>query len=247
MLATEQLWEFAQFLITLLGAFGITIAVAVGAAWAAFKWFGQRWIENKFSRAIEHYRAEQAQELEKLKHRINSAFDRLTRQHDREFEVLPDLWAKLVDARMWASEYVSSFQRTANIDLLTDEALEEFLRDKPFMDWQKREIMEAGDRQKKFDETNNRYRHHDVVKKLAEFDLAFAKNGIFLPPDLEELMRKLSEMIAAAVLEQNFNLQFDRHHKRDSITALEQDGASLHLQIKKLVTQRLFGLENITN
>lgn len=244
MVTTQQIWEVAQPVVTIFGALGITVAVAVAAAWAAFTWFGQRWIENRFSRAADHYRAEQAQELEKLKHRINSAFDRLTRQHDREFEVLPDLWAKLVDARMFALDYVSVHQRTAIIDLLTDEALEEFLQEKPFMEWQKREIIEAGNRQEKFDETNNRYRHHAVVRELAVFNQEFSKKGIFIPPELEELMRKLSKLIETAVSQQNFNRQFDRPHKRDAIDALEKEGEDLHLQIKKLVTERLLGLEN---
>ncbi|PND66781.1 hypothetical protein, partial [Escherichia coli] len=38
------------------------------------------------------------QELEDLRARIQRQFDRVTKLSQREFEVLPDLWMKIVDA-----------------------------------------------------------------------------------------------------------------------------------------------------
>jgi hypothetical protein len=245
MLSLEAVWHTVQPIAAILGTLGLSVSLVVTVSWTAFRWFGQTWIESKFSRAMEEYKSEQAQELERLRHRINSTFDRLTRLHDREFEVLPDLWGKLVEARLWAISYVSSFQSYPDIARLEDDALAEYLAERPFAEWQRREIMNAEDRQEQFIKTHNRYRYSDVNDKIRAFELAFAKNGIFLSADLESMMQKLIDFINAAVIEHNINEEHDvRPRHRDGIRALEKEGKELHQAIKKAVTDRLWESAN---
>jgi len=63
---------------------------ATVTAFAAFKFLASKWIENKFATQLEAHKHEPAKELEELRHRINSAFSRLTKIHEKEFEVLPE-------------------------------------------------------------------------------------------------------------------------------------------------------------
>lgn len=245
MSSIQQFWLHIQPAIALFGAVGLSVSAVVGISWAAFKWLGKAWIENKFSRAMEEYRSEQAHELERLKHRINATFDRLTRLHDREFEVLPDLWGKLVEARLWALSYTSSMQSYPVIKSLDDDALLEYLDGHPFAEWQKREILDAEDRQEEFVKLLKRYRHGEVESKIREFELAFAKMGIFLDAELEEMMRKLNKLISDAVIEQKINEDHDnKPGLREGKRALQTDGEELHLAIKKEVTRRLWESAN---
>ena len=80
-----------------------TAAVTVAAAWAFLKWWGAKWIENRFSKNLEAfkgeqqkllevYKAEQQRELEHLRHRLSS---RISKIHEKEFEVLPKAWLML--------------------------------------------------------------------------------------------------------------------------------------------------------
>src|SRR5207253_1510705 len=46
-------------------------------------------------KGLERFRHEQAKEIEHLRHEINSLFSRVSKIHEREFEVLPAAWQKL--------------------------------------------------------------------------------------------------------------------------------------------------------
>lgn len=74
------------------------LAGAVGIAFTAFRFLGSKWIETKFAARLEAYRHEQTKELEELRHKINAAFSRMTKIHEKEFEALPEAWYKLQDA-----------------------------------------------------------------------------------------------------------------------------------------------------
>jgi hypothetical protein len=74
------------------------LAVGGGAtvlAYGAFVWLGQRWLEQQFAKDLERFRHEQAKEIEHVRHEINSLFSRVSKIHEREFEVLPAAWQKL--------------------------------------------------------------------------------------------------------------------------------------------------------
>jgi DNA-directed RNA polymerase beta subunit len=238
-------WDWVKPVVAFIATFGLTLAAVVAAAWAAFQWFGQKWIENKFAKGLEEYKAGQAQELEKLKHKINSAFDRITRLHVREFEVLPDLWGKLVEAKLWAGAYTSVMQRYARVEYLDDDALREFLDGTGFAEWQKREIMQASNKQDQYTKTSNRYRHADVGGKLREFDLSFSKNGIFLKSELKEMMRKMLDIIHHAVVEHNMNEEHNILPRiRSANEIFENEGETLFLKIENAVSDRLWESAN---
>ncbi|MBX4889677.1 hypothetical protein [Rhizobium bangladeshense] len=242
---TFWVWEWVKPVVAFTATLGVTLAAVVGAAWAAFRWFGQKWIESKFAKSLEEYKAGQARELEKLKHKINSTFDRITRLHDREFDVLPDLWGKLVEAKLWAGAYISVTQSYARVMYLDDDALREFLDGTRFTEWQKREIIEAPNKQDQYIKTYNRYRYADVGGKLREFDLSFSKNGIFLHSELEEMMRKMLDIIHHAVVEHNVNEEENvRPRIRSASSTFENQGEALFLKIKRAVSDRLWESAN---
>src|SRR6266699_2625129 len=74
------------------------IAIGGGAAalaYGLFVWLGKRWLEQHFAKSLERLRHEQAKEIEHVRHEINSLFSRVSKIHDREFEVLPTAWKLL--------------------------------------------------------------------------------------------------------------------------------------------------------
>lgn len=125
-------WARTESALALLGVAGISISAMVAAAYALFKWLGEKWLTQRFAEHLEAYKSEQARELERLRHKINGVFDRTKRLHDREYDVLPDVWAKLVDAKIWADAYLAHFQQYADIGRMSDSDLDEFLAQSPF-------------------------------------------------------------------------------------------------------------------
>ncbi|MBD3349946.1 MAG: hypothetical protein GF364_00490 [Candidatus Lokiarchaeota archaeon] len=84
-------------LIELLKNIGIPIAVTIITAILVFKYLASKWIESKFTKSLEDHKHKLENEREKLKFEINSLFNRVTKIHEKEIEVLPIAWKKLDD------------------------------------------------------------------------------------------------------------------------------------------------------
>jgi hypothetical protein len=84
--------DIVHWLLAAVGGGGGCAAVA----YLAFKFLATKWLENKFAERLEAYKHQQQKELEQLKFQINASFDRLTKLHQHEFQVLPDAWGVLV-------------------------------------------------------------------------------------------------------------------------------------------------------
>ena len=120
-----------------IASLGITGAVAATSAWALFKWFGSRWIEDRFSKELEEFRSKKQVELEtlrtefgreteRLKADLNRFADRATRFHGREYEVLPEAWGLMNRAFGAASNACAAFQQHPDLDRM---------RPAQFSDW----------------------------------------------------------------------------------------------------------------
>lgn len=234
-------WEWAKSLLALASVLGISVTAVVGASYALFKFFGEKWLTQKFAERLEAYKAEQSRELERLRHRISAVFDRTKRLHDREFEVVPDLWGKLVEAHAWAWSYLSLFQSYPDIDRMDQAELDEFLEGKPFSKAQKRDISTSGKRLDTYIEISERYKYADAMDKIREFNIAYRKQGIFLQPEIKKDMKELFEMIHGAVVEHQINQEHKpRPRLRDDSKKLEIDGKALFEKIEKGIVDRLW-------
>jgi hypothetical protein len=130
-----------------LALIGKAAAALVGAggggalvAYGLFKTVGKKWLDQHFAvklKELEHAHNEKLEDLkhahnhetERLRHEINSLFSRVSKVHEKEFEVLPRAWFMLNEAHgvvMLALDltmkYYPDFRR------LSDEHFEEFLR-----------------------------------------------------------------------------------------------------------------------
>ena len=81
--------------IELLKHFGIPVAVTIFVGILFFKLLASKWLENKFDKRLEDHKHKLENEREELKFKINSLLNRVTKIHEKEFEVLPIAWEKL--------------------------------------------------------------------------------------------------------------------------------------------------------
>jgi hypothetical protein len=93
-----ELYRAIEPYLAALGLTALSGAVVFGALFAALKWFGEHWINSKFSERMEAFKYAQQRELEQLKFQINASMDRAVKLHQREFETLPEAWSTLVTA-----------------------------------------------------------------------------------------------------------------------------------------------------
>jgi hypothetical protein len=230
-------WEWGKAILATLMLTGLAVSAIVGAAYAFFKFLGEKWISQKFAERLEAYKAEQTRELERLRHKINGVFDRTK----KEFEVLPDIWAKLVDAREWAGSYMAAFKQYADIGRMNDADLDEFLATTRFSEGQKREIKNASNKQTAYVKTLERHRHADTMDKLREANVSLSKHGIFVLPKVREDMKKMIEFIHSAIIEHQINDDHDvRPRMREGADKLKAEGEPLFKKIEHAVIDRLW-------
>ena len=82
----------------LIAVFARFFAVAGGGAVVAygiFQWLGKAWLAQHFNKQLEQFKADQQKELERVRHEINALFSRISKIHEKEFEVLPKAWQLL--------------------------------------------------------------------------------------------------------------------------------------------------------
>jgi hypothetical protein len=81
----------------------VVIVVAGGGAAALilgpFRYLADKWLTSKFNQRLEQFKHAQQVEMENLRFKIDSLFDRTTKLHQREFEVVPAAWALLVECK----------------------------------------------------------------------------------------------------------------------------------------------------
>lgn len=95
--------EFLKFLGQLAAAIAVLLPLLI--------WLIKKWIESEFSKNFEDYKHQINKDLEDYRHKINSLFSRVTKIHEKEFEVLPEAWRLLQIARGLMGEITEAIQR----------------------------------------------------------------------------------------------------------------------------------------
>ena len=183
----------------LVGIIGSSVAIAL----ALFQFIGKRWLEHQFAKRLEAYKHAQAQELEQLRLKINSLFNRVTKIHEKEFEVLPLAWEKLQIALGSVSAVTSPSPAKSDhgLDRMSDPRLQEWLRKSGLEEYEKKELLHSPDRNKYYREARF---WHDVNKAASEandFHNYVIINKIFLSVDLHKLFTDVDRTLQEALIE----------------------------------------------
>ncbi len=224
---------------TIFGIYAVGVVISIIAAYQLFKWLGSKWIEAKFSERLESYKADQARELERLKHNINSVFDRARRLHDKEFAILPDLWAKTVDSYYATQAYVHGMNFYPDVSRTPDDVLEEIMDKREFSASEKKQVLESSERLTTFIAVSDHHQNIDTQRKLRAFAQTLKKDGIFIDDDIKVNSNTLLDVMQDVITAHNF----EKQHKRASTKAEEIDerfsveGKALFEKLEKDITQ----------
>lgn len=92
-----------------------------------FRLLGEKWLNNRFSRNLEDLRHKQAGEIERFRFQISTLLDRASKVHQREYEVLPELWDALIEADSYVQAAVGSFKSYPDVTFASADVLDEIL------------------------------------------------------------------------------------------------------------------------
>lgn len=209
-------------------------------AYMLFQWLGKTWIENKFSERLDLLRHQHALEIQRLRVEIDAMLSGVLKLQEREFIVLPEAWSKLDEAHVMVVQLVSPAQQYADIDRMTPDRLDELLSNSGFSNSDKTEILTAHEKGKCYREILFWNRLSKVTRSFGELQSYVARNGIFLPPDLEEKFRKISDMLWSAVVSKEVGHEAqDFAMQREGWEKLREEAEPLYLDIKNYIHQRL--------
>lgn len=236
-----QVWGQIQPILASIGAVILGGGIVVTAAFALFRLFSDKWLSAKFDERLETFKHMHQRELEELRLKINTLFDRTTKLHQREFEVVPEAWSKLIDAhnQVWAT--IVSFKQYPDLDRMNSVQLEEFFTDGFLSETQKEEIRNSSQKLKLYIRMNVWHEIWKSKKALRKFHVYLLKNGIFIAPEVRAKFKTLGDYIWAALVEYEINEQWPENpRERTAFKNLEGDGKKLMEQLESDVQGRLW-------
>ncbi len=212
----------------------------VAIAYGLFQFLGRKWIENKFSKQLEEYKNEQRKELEDFRFKINTLFNRVTKIHEKEFEVLPESWSKLHDAKSIISNLVSPLQSYPDFNKMTEEEIRSSLKNTLLEEFQVEKLIQHEDKTKYYQEKIFWLRLHDAKKKFSEFHVYITKNRIFLSDDLKGLFIDADNLLWETMTEKEIGESYKDYQMMHSAYKKLRDNIDEIIEkIEKQVQERL--------
>ena len=142
-------------------------------AFLLFSLLGKNLIESWFSKNLKSY-----------EYQINSLFNRVTKIHEKEFEVLPQAWGKLQDALSQVGQIASPLQSYPDFKWMSETEFQEFLETTKLRKHEKEELVAAPDRNKFYQEKIFWHELHDARSRINNLHNFLIYNKIFLSKDL---------------------------------------------------------------
>ena len=211
---------------------------------ARYKLVGERWISSRFNEKLEAFKHTQQQELEHLKFQINASMDRATKLHQREFETLPNSWAKFTKAYHSVLAFVSPVQSYTDVNRMNQHELNEHLAHTAFSQSDKDLVRAECDPKRRehiYRDLMYRYRCSEVQSICVEHNVDLDANGIFMLPEMESKFKNLSMLVWDALSEHKMNYQHELiPRERNKYEALDKQGPGLINELKDAVRERLW-------
>jgi hypothetical protein len=195
----RPLWDAIGTLL-LAGGGGAFIALAVTRI------FGERWLNHRFATKMAEFTHAQDRQIEQLKFRISALIDRRTKLHQREFEVLPAVWAKIVKAHQEAARVLSVFKSYLDISEMDDEDLRAHLTSMEFSDRQIIGVMSSKRRQDEYVGIIEHRRMVSANNLLYDSNELYLTSAIFMQENLSDKFKSLLDLIRRALQEHKYEV-----------------------------------------
>ena len=157
--------DIQRFVIEVITVGGGAAAIAYGI----FVWLGKKWLEGKFAERLEAFKHEHTLQLEQYKYEINSLFNRVSKIHEREFEVLPTAWSKLQEAVGQVAQFTNPLQQYPDLDNMSETQVEEVLAKTGMTESQKEGIRHSDNRNQAYIKTIFWYDLNEAKKSVRVF------------------------------------------------------------------------------
>jgi hypothetical protein len=190
---------------------GPSVLAALASTAGLWKLLGQKWIEQRLGiglekfkagqqKELEGFRSEQQKEMERLRHFLSS---RISKIHEKEFEVLPKAWLMLNDLHGSVALALDlTFKTYPDFRRLPDSQFEEFLTIEPacrLSDYQKEALRKASNRQEYFTDAMAGVYLDDANEKQRIFHNYLIEHRIFMTDELRKKFGAADQSLLTAL------------------------------------------------
>jgi hypothetical protein len=225
-------------------SFGQLIAAGGGGAVVAYGLFrslGKGWLDQHFKKRLEQLKHDQQKEIEQVRYQINSQFSRISKIHEKEFQILPESWALLRQAHGAVFQVSSVIRRDPDLDRMSDPQFHEFLESSRLPGFQKAELYEL-----RPPDRNQRYLDAIFWVELSEARQAHTKlnnylvlNSIFMTEDLRQKFKTINDALTKVLIEMEFVRDSPNAELRTSISETMARVGKMFDTIESAVQERL--------
>jgi len=173
-----------DFFIQIVAAAGGSTLIVLGV----LKVFGNKFLDNLFKKSIE-----------KFKFKINLEFDRISKINQKEFEVLPILWQKLIDHKKNLEWHTSEFFIDINLNALSPNELKDFVDRLRFEPVIKNSIIDAPDKNQVYRSILLHNGRFILQKSYLDYLYYFQNNKIFLTDEIKSIGEEIAEFLKSTL------------------------------------------------
>ena len=202
----------------LLAVGGMGAAVAYGL----FQWFGKTWLDQQFKKQLENLKHEQQKEIEQVRYQINSQFSRISKIHEKEFEVLPKAWTLLQEAQGSVFQVAAAIRRTPDFDHMSESQLRAFATASRLADHQKAELLNAQSKADYYRDAIFWLELADARKAQHELNNYLVVNSIFMTQDLRQQFREMNQGLGEVLI----NIEIGRSSRSPELQKAGSDTLS---------------------
>lgn len=214
----------------LIGQVLLSILGGSASAFALLKF----WINHQF-----------AKKLEQTKSEISLHAERRMKLHDKEYQVFPEIWSCLIDAKESLQAGLIEFRPMPDLSRMADDDFKKWLERTELEDDEKHEMLEADDRMAMF----NRILDYRNLRKAEEaffkFQTYLQKNRIFLSPEIKEKFNKIKELLRKASAARTADICLEGQASRadfltKALDIFNDEVEPLMVEIENIIQGKLF-------
>ena len=215
-----------QDILAFLGQTAVTILITSGV----LVYFGKTWIENQFNRSLKDY-----------EYQINRLLSRVSKIHEKEFEILPELWQLMHEALGHANALTVPYQEYPDLNRMSELQLTEFLETTTFSQSDKQDITSTQDKNSLYQERIYWYRLRDAKNRVGDFHNFLIQNSIFLSTDIKEKFQEIDKILSESLTIHEHSIRYNQHsvERQDKAFTKVIDARAITKEIEELVQKRL--------
>lgn len=202
---------------------------AAAVSFALFKFLAQKWVESQFQRSLERH-----------KYDLNQLYNRITKIHEKEFEVLPIAWRKLLDAYSKIIAVTFPIQSYPDLNRMSADQYVFFLSKTKLNELQKKELSESPDKNRYYQDAWRQCQLTETREIISDFHSYLIYNKIFLSTDLFAKFNEVDKIISEALSNSEEGMELNDYSKiSKAYKMIDKKVEQLINDIEKLVQKRL--------